>query len=127
MATLAGDERRQDGVGIGIAGPERGIVVGGPEDVFLVLGRAAGVVFEKYVEQLRREIAQGVFKYVGLIEILAHGVMGERGSYCLSNRPLICLSKSESMRCVLLKMSYSLSAFSLAWAADMRPRSGNIW
>ena len=70
MASLAGDERRQDGVGIGIAGPERGIVVGSPEDVFLVLGRTAGVVFEKYVEQLRREIAQGVFEYVGLIEFL---------------------------------------------------------
>lgn len=47
-------------------------------------------------------------------------------SYYLSNIPLICLSKSESIRWVLLKMSYSLSAFALACAAEMRPLSGNI-
>ena len=92
MAALAGDERRQDGVGIGIAGSERGIVVGGPEDVFLVLGGAASVVFEEDVEQLRREVAQGVFKYVGLIEFLAHSVMGERGgNELLSNLDKPCI------------------------------------
>lgn len=42
------------------------------------------------------------------------------------NIPLICLSKSESIRWVLLKISYSLSAFVLACAADIRPLSGNI-
>lgn len=35
-------------------------------------------------------------------------------------------SKSETMRCVLLKASYSASAFFFAAAADMRPLSGKM-
>ena len=46
--------------------------------------------------------------------------------YSLPNNPLSSLSKSESMGCVRLNISYSLSAFAFACAADMRPLSGNI-
>lgn len=47
-------------------------------------------------------------------------------SYSLSNNPLISLSKSETIRWVLLKISYSSSAFCLACAAEILPLSGNI-
>ena len=47
--------------------------------------------------------------------------------HLLPNIPLISLSKSESIRWVRLKMSYSFSAFVLASVAENFPLSGNIW
>ncbi len=42
------------------------------------------------------------------------------------SNPFTSLSKSESMCCVLLKISYSSSAFFLACAAEILPLSGKI-
>ena len=62
---------------------------------------------------------------IGLNSV-AHWINSSVIALHLSNTPLTSLSKSESIRWVLLKISYSLSAFVLACAADIRPLSGNI-